>query len=53
MMIMQQMPEDFQFDQIEGVWGTEDLQVEIRPGVGIRMRVIGVDFSQRGVVSAL
>ncbi len=40
-----QMPQDYGFDAQEGVWRTADMEVEIRAGCGIRMRIVGVDIT--------
>lgn len=49
--VLQQMPSDFHFEELEGVWRTEDEEVEIRPGCGVRMKVIGVDITPNMMVS--
>jgi len=40
-----QMPQDYGFDAQDNVWRTSDMEVEIRPGCGVRMRVVGVDIT--------
>lgn len=44
------MPADFGFEELEGVWRTEDQEVEIRPGCGVRVRIIGVDITPNNMV---
>lgn len=39
------MPQDYGFDAQEGVWRTSDMEVEIRSGCGVRMRIVGVDIT--------
>lgn len=47
----QQMPQDYGFDAQEGVWRTSDMEVEIRSGCGVRMRIVGVDITPGRMVS--
>ncbi len=46
------MPQDYGFDAQEGVWRTSDMEVEIRSGCGVRMRIVGVDITPGRMVSA-
>jgi DNA-directed RNA polymerase subunit E'/Rpb7 len=48
---VQQMPQDYHFDSQDLVWRTEDMEVEIGPGCGVRMRVVGVDITPGRMVS--
>lgn len=48
----QQMPQDYGFDAQEGVWRTSDMEVEIRSGCGVRMRIVGVDITPGRMVRA-
>lgn len=45
------MPQDYGFDAQEGVWRTSDMEVEIRSGCGVRMRIVGVDITPGRMVS--
>lgn len=47
----QQMPQDYGFDAQEGVWRTSDMEVEIRSGCGVRLRIVGVDITPGRMVS--
>jgi hypothetical protein len=47
------MPSTFEFLDQEGVWRSTDGAEEIRPGCGVRMKIIGVDLSRRVSLTSL